>query len=215
MALVVPVWRTLPWWTLGAAGAVGVLPLVLVRVLGSGPGPVEALWMVRAAGLALALGFGFLLDDPARHTTAPVPARRAVRSLLRAGLVGPVVGVWWAVVLLLVPGAVRPPVGGVTLEAGTACVLALAGAAVAVRRSDDPEPGWGVAGALLGVAVLAPLSLPARWAFFVTPADPRWAGGHERWAWVLAGAAVVWAGSLGEPAPRRAGRPALRSPCGT
>ncbi|KUN08234.1 ABC transporter [Streptomyces yokosukanensis] len=211
-ALVVPVWRMLPWRALGAAGAVGLLPVALARVSGARPGPLETLVLVRGAVLALALGLAFLLDDPARHTTAPVPARRALRVALRAALVAPVAALWWTAVLLLAPGSGRPPVGDVTLEAATACVLAVAAATVALRHFDEPEPGRGVATTLLAGAVLAPLLLPARWALFVAPADPRWAAAHERWAWVLAGAVVVGAAQLREPLVRR---PVLRSPCGT
>ncbi|GHD99924.1 ABC transporter [Streptomyces alanosinicus] len=220
-ALVRPVWRGLPWRVWGVAQGAGTLAAGLIRVCGGGPLP--ALVLLRAAVLAGALGLAFLLDDPARHTTATVPVRRVVRTALRVALVAPVVAVWWTAVLLLVPGSVRPPVWDITLEAGTASVLALAAATVAVRRTDEPEPGRSVATALLAGAVLAPLLLPARWALFVAPGDPGWAAAHERWAWVLAGAAALWAVSLREPRRRRtvraplrsAFRSVFRSPCGT
>ncbi|MEU6776334.1 ABC transporter [Streptomyces sp. NPDC046759] len=217
VALVVPVWRTLPWRALGVAGAVGLLPAALTRLPGPPPGPLESVTLLRAAVLAFSLGLAFLLDDPARHTTAPVPVRRPVRTALRAALVTPVAALWWTAVLLLVPGPARPPAGDITLEAGTAFLLAAAGATAAVRHTDTPEPGRAVAVALLTAAVVAPLLLPARWALFVTPADPRWAAGHERWAWVLAAAAVAGAVSLREPRSRRPvlGSASLRSPCGT
>ncbi|OIK05654.1 hypothetical protein BIV23_11840 [Streptomyces monashensis] len=211
-ALVAPVWRTLPWRTLGAAAAVGLLVVGAGRAVGAGP--VETLYGLRGAGLALALGVAFLLDDPARHTTAPVPVRRAVRTLLRAALVTPVAGLWWAAVLLLVPGTVRPPAGDLTLETGTALVLALAGAAVAVRYGDAPEPGRSVAAALLGTAVLAPLLLPGHWALFVPPNDPGWTAAHERWARLLTGAAALCAASLHERGPHGQSR-SVTSPCGT
>ncbi|MET9070909.1 ABC transporter [Streptomyces sp. NPDC004232] len=209
-ALVVPLWRTLPWRTLGAAAAVGLLVVGAGRAAGAGP--VETLYLLRGAGLALALGVAFLLDDPARHTTTPVPVRRAVRTLLRAALVTPVAGLWWAAVLLLVPGADRPPAGDLTLEAGTAFLLALAGAAVAVRYGDAPEPGRPVATALLATAVLAPLLLPDHWALFVSPTDPGWAAGHERWAWLLTAAAALWTASLHEPRPRHSNRATPHTP---
>ncbi|MFF5859963.1 ABC transporter [Streptomyces sp. NPDC012751] len=206
-ALVVPVWRTLPWRTLGAAGAAGLLTAGLPRLPGREGGGPLALNLLRAAALALALGLAFLLDDPARHGTAPVPTGRAARAALRVALVAPVAALWWTAVLLLVPGPVRPPAGDVTLEAGAACALAVAGAAVAVRRTDDPCPGWPVAAALLAAAVLAPLLLPDDWALFVGPRDPRWPAAHERWAWLLAAAVAVGALSLREPLPHRATHP--------
>ncbi|WP_225824673.1 ABC transporter [Streptomyces naphthomycinicus] len=206
-ALVVPVWRTLPWRTLGAAGAAGLLTTGLPRLFGSAPGAWFALGQLRAAALAFALGLAFLLDDPARHGTAPVPTGRGVRIALRVALVAPVAALWWTAALLLVPGPDRPPAGDVTLEAGTACALALAAATLAVRRTDDPYPGRPAATALLVTGVLAPLLVPDRWALFVAPQDPRWAAAHERWAWLLAGAAAVWVLSLGEPPRRRSARP--------
>ncbi|MFE0513751.1 ABC transporter, partial [Streptomyces sp. NPDC058964] len=77
LVLTPALWRTLPWRTLGAAGTVGLLPAVLCRLLGAEPGGSYALGLLRFSALALALGAAFLLDDPARHTTAPVPAGRA------------------------------------------------------------------------------------------------------------------------------------------
>jgi hypothetical protein len=37
------------------------------------PDPFLCLTLLRAAALAFGLGLAFLLDDPARHTTATVP----------------------------------------------------------------------------------------------------------------------------------------------
>ncbi|MCE0447706.1 hypothetical protein LT493_37945 [Streptomyces tricolor] len=135
-----PVWRTLPWRTLGAAGAAGLLTAGLSRLPGTEPDSRLALGLLRGAALAGALGLAFLLDDPARDGTTTVPTGRAARTALRVALVAPVAALWWAAALLLVPGAHRPPAGAVTLEAGTACALALAAATVAVRHSDDPRP---------------------------------------------------------------------------
>ncbi|MCG0064199.1 MULTISPECIES: ABC transporter [Streptomyces] len=198
-ALAVPVWRTLPWRTLGAAGAAGLLTAGLSRLPGTEPDSRLALGLLRGAALAGALGLAFLLDDPARDGTTTVPTGRAARTALRVALVAPVAALWWAAALLLVPGAHRPPAGAVTLEAGTACALALAAATVAVRHSDDPRPGRPAATAVLVTALLAPLLLPSRWALFTGPEDPRWAAAHDRWAWLLAGAVTVGVASLGEP----------------
>ncbi|MFI1836685.1 ABC transporter [Streptomyces olivaceoviridis] len=110
-ALVVPVWRTLPWRTRGAAGTVGLLVVGLPRLSGAHPDPGTALALLRSAALAFALGLAFLLDDAARQTTTPVPTGRAARTALRVALVAPVAAPWWTAVLLLAPGAHRPPAG--------------------------------------------------------------------------------------------------------
>ncbi|KUN22483.1 ABC transporter [Streptomyces corchorusii] len=201
-ALVVPVWRTLPWRLLGAAGAVGLLVVGLPRLSGAHPDPWTALALLRSAALAFALGLAFLLDDPARHTTTPVPTGRAARTALRVALVAPVAAPWWTAVLLLAPGAHLPPAGAATLEAGAACVLALAAATVAVHRTDDPRPGPPAAIALLTAALLAPLAVSDRSVLFVGPRHPRWATAHEHWAWLPAGAVTVGCLALGEPLGR-------------
>ncbi|MFF5254992.1 ABC transporter [Streptomyces leeuwenhoekii] len=206
-ALAGPVWRTLPWRALGAAGAVGLLIAALPRLGEGEPGPWATLLALRGAALAGGLGLAFLLDDPARQLTAPVPVRRPLRQALRAALVVPGAALWWAAVLLLAPAGARPPVAALTLEAGVVCVLALAAAAGALRLTDEARPGRAVAAVLLTAAVLAPLLLPERWALFVPPDDVRWAAAHDRWALVLAGAAALWAVCGPEPVRRRAARP--------
>ncbi|MET7682717.1 ABC transporter [Streptomyces sp. NPDC005423] len=202
--LVRPVGRALPWRALGATGPVGLLLAALPRLLSSHPDPWSALVALRAAALALALGLAFVLDDPAREVTAPVPTRRTTRTALRVALVAPLAALWWTAALLLVPARVRPPVGDITLEAAAAAVLALAAANTAVRLTEEAEPGQRVAGGLLLVSLVAPLALPARWALFVLPTDKRWHTGHHHWALLLTGAALVWAVSGPEPLGRRA-----------
>lgn len=203
-ALAGPVWRTLPWRALGAAGAVGLLLAALPRLADGEPSPWVTLTALRGAALAGGLGLAFLLDDPARQLTAPVPVRRPLRQALRAALVMPWAALWWAAVLLLAPATARPPVAGLTLEAGVVCGFALAGAAAALRLTDEARPGRAVAAVLLTAAVLAPLVLPERWALFVPPDDERWAAAHDRWALALAGAGALWAACGPEPLRRRA-----------
>ncbi|MEU9395006.1 ABC transporter [Streptomyces sp. NPDC048324] len=194
-----PVFRTLPWRAVVAGSLLGLVAAAVPRLSDGAGGPWVALNLLRAAVLAHALALAFLLDDRARHTTAAVPTRRPLRAALRLAPVIPVTALWWTAALLLVPSSVRPPTGAVTLEAAAACALALAGAALAVRLSDEPRPGQSVAGALLVTAVLAVLLWPDRWPLFVAPGDPKWAGAHERWAWLLAGALLVLGACLPEP----------------
>ena len=196
--------RTLPWGVVGTAGGAGLLLAALTRITGE-TGERLSLHLLRAAVLAFALGLVFLLDDPARHTTATVPTPRPVRIALRVALVVPATAAWWTAALLLVPPDLRPPVADVTLEAGAAFALAVAGAAVAVRFTEVTRPGPRVAAGLLTSAVLAMVGWPGRWALFVPVEDERWAAAHERWAVVLAGAVLVGALGAVEPLRRRAG----------
>ncbi|NUR39627.1 MAG: ABC transporter [Streptomyces sp.] len=202
LALVAPVLRTLPWRALGAAGALGLLIASMARLTDDAD-ELLALNLLRAAALAFALGLAFVLDDPARHTTAPVPTRRPVRHTLRLALVGPFTAAWWTTAVLLVPAGIRPPVGDVTLEAGAAFTLALAASAAAIRFTQAAEPGQAVAGAMLTTAVLGLLLWPGRWPLFVATEDPRWGAAHDRWAMVLAAVVVVWGACGPEPLKRR------------
>ncbi|MEJ1201027.1 MULTISPECIES: ABC transporter [unclassified Streptomyces] len=201
-ALVGPVWRTLPWRGLAAAGTLGLLLAATPDAAGAEPTSWETLTLLRGVALIGALGLAFLLDDPARNLTAPVPTRRPLRQALRVAMVAPLAALWWTAVLLLAPSASRPPAGDITVEAAVLGVLALAGAATAVRLTDEARPGPSVAAALLLAAVLAPLLAPESWALFVPPEDPRWPTAHDRWAVLLAAAAVVWGVCGPEPLGR-------------
>jgi hypothetical protein len=213
--LLLPAGRVLPWHAPVAGAVLGLLFLAVPRLSDAVPAPWLALVLLRTAILAHALGLAFLMDDPARHTTATVPTPHAVRTALRLALVAPLTTLWWTAALLLVPSEARPPTGGITLEAAAACVLALAAGAAAVRLSDAPVPGRSVAAAYLFTAVVTPLLLPDRWALLVGPSDPRWEAAHQRWAGVLVGAVVLCGACLPEPLRRRAGAVRIRSLCGT
>ncbi|WP_336298809.1 ABC transporter [Streptomyces cinnabarinus] len=200
--LIRPVWRTLPWPALGTGAAVGLLVAWMSRLYAENFDPWLALNTLRTAALAFALGLAFVLDDPARHTTAAVPVPRFVRQGLRLALVAPVAVLWWTAAVLLVPAELRPPVGATTLEAGAACALALAGAAAWIRRSQEPEPGVSVAAAVLTAAVLAGLLLPDDWKLFVAADDPAWDAAHGRWGVLLGAAVVGWTIWAREPVRR-------------
>ncbi|GHA53444.1 ABC transporter [Streptomyces purpurascens] len=199
--LIVAACRTLPLGLVAAAGGTGLLMAALSRTTGEA-GEWLALPLLRVAILAFAMGLVFLLDDPARHTTATVPTPRPVRIALRVGLVAPVVAAWWTAALLLVPRDLRPPVADITLEAGSAFALAVAAAVVAVRRSDIARPGPRLAAGLLTSAMLALLFWPGRWALFVPVQDERWAAAHDRWAVVAVAALLVGVLGAGEPVRR-------------
>ncbi|MEZ3182476.1 ABC transporter [Streptomyces pimonensis] len=209
-----PTVRTVPWRVIGAAGTLGLLLAAAPRLTGGEADARLALNALRAAAVAFALGAAFVLDDPARHTTAAVPTRRAVRHGLRVLLVAPVAAVWWTAALLLVPGSARPPAAGITLEAATALALALAGAALTIHRGDVTRPGQAVAAFLLVGSVLAPLLVPGGWGLFTTPDDTGWAAAHDRWAALLCVTVVVGVVCAAEPR-RRLTLWGLRSPSGT
>lgn len=197
--LVVAVGRTVPWRVVGAGAVVGLLVVWLPRLLGGTLDEWLGLNLLRAAALVFSLGLAFLLDDPARRLTTPVPTRRWARTGLRVALVAPVAAVWWIAALLLIPAQARPPLGPVTLEAGATVALALAAASVAVRFTEDPEPGASVAAGLLTFALLAPALIPSRWDLFVAVGDPEWTAAHVRWAVVLTAAVVTGTACAPEP----------------
>ncbi|WP_308457762.1 hypothetical protein [Streptomyces sp. SM1] len=104
-----PVVRTMPWRMIAAAAGLGLLLAAYPGLTEDEPGGRPALIALRASAVAFALGAAFLLDDPARHTTAAVPTRRALRHGLRLALLVPVAALWWAASLLAVPEPARPP----------------------------------------------------------------------------------------------------------
>ncbi|MEU8793286.1 ABC transporter [Streptomyces sp. NPDC048643] len=201
--LVRPVWRTLPRTALATGAGLGLLLAGTPRTLSGEVDPWLCLNVLRAAALAFGLGLAFLLDDPARHTTAAVPTRRPVRIGVRLGLVAPLSAAWWTAVLLLIPDEGRPPVGAVTLEAAALAALALAAATMAVRHAEATEPGIAVSAGLVGTVFTAALLLPERWELFVATHDPHWDDAHRRWAGVLVVAVLAGACSLAEPLRRR------------
>ncbi|MDT0463470.1 ABC transporter [Streptomyces gibsoniae] len=205
LALVPPVWRSLPRRPLGTAAGVGLALAAVPRLVPGGTGAAPALLLLRSAAVAFALGLAFLLDDPARNVTAAVPIRRVVRTGLRTALVVPLAALCWTAALLLVPGSVRPPAGGLTVEAATLGVLALTGAVAAVRFAEEPRPGAAVARTSVagaGLVALLAAPLPERWALFVAADSPGWAVAHQRWAVLLALTLAAGAVLLPEPLRR-------------
>ncbi|KUN80261.1 ABC transporter [Streptomyces griseoruber] len=180
----VPVWRTLPRRALTIAGAVGLLLAASTRLPDHAPGAGPGLFVLRLTALSGALGLAFLLDDPARNTSATTPVARPLRTVLRLAMALPLTALWWTTALLLVPSPTRPPLLPVTLQAAATTAAALALATVAVRFTDSPEVGRSTAICLLTGAAVAVLT-PNRWGLLATPADPWWEPTQLRWAAVL------------------------------
>ncbi|MEU5666368.1 ABC transporter [Streptomyces longwoodensis] len=217
-ALVPPVWRTLPWRAAAVAATGGLLLAGSTRLPERVPDAGVGWAVLRLVALLGALAFGFLLDDPARHTTAATPVGRAVRAGLRAGLALPVAAAWWTAALFLVPGPARPPAGPVTLEAAAMATTALALATTVIRCTDATRPGSATA-VRLAVAALAVALVPDRWGLLNLPGDPWWTGTQQRWASALVLTALLAGAGTPEPlrrwSPGRrplAGRPGRTSP---
>lgn len=206
-ALMPPMWRTLPWRAAAVAGTGGLLLAGSTRLPERVP-DADAGWTVlRLVALLGAMALGFLLDDPARHTTATTPVGRAVRAGLRTGLALPVAAAWWTAALLLVPGPARPPAGPVTLEAAAMATTALALATAVIRCTDATRPGRATA-VRLALAALAVALVPDRWGLLNLPGDPWWAGTRLRWASALVLTALL--AGAGTPEPLRRWSPGRR-----
>jgi len=208
-ALAVPVWRSLPWRALIAAGGLGLLMASTVRLPDRAPDPELGRLVLRLTALTGALGLAFLLDDPARRTTAATPVGRAFRAALRLALAAPVAALWWTAAVLLVPAPSRPALTPATVEAAATACAALALATLAVRFTEAAEVGKGAA-VRLGVAAGVTLLVPDRWGLLGTPADPGWQATQLRWAAVLALTLTVCVTATREPVRRRPRIPVRR-----
>lgn len=212
-ALLRPTVRTMPWRAIGAAGAPGLLLAAAPRLTGGQATARLALDVLRASAAALALGAAFVLDDPARHTTAAVPTRRAVRHGLRVLLVVPVAAVWWTAALLLVPAPVRPGRGD--HPGGGDCPRPRPGRRGARGPSRGRRPaGSGGRRAPAHPGGPGPAADPRELGAVHDPGRHGWAADHDRWAVLLCAALLVGAVCATEPRRRLTLR-GLRSPSGT
>ncbi|MFD9323105.1 ABC transporter [Streptomyces sp. NPDC060053] len=202
-SLVPPVWRGLPWRALTMAGGLGLLLAGATRLPDHAPDAELGRLVLRLTALTGALGLAFLLDDPARNTTATTPVGRPRRTVLRLAVVAPLSALWWAAVLLLTPAPTRPALGPATLEAAGMAGAALALATIAVRFTQAAEVGRSAA-IWLGTAAAVAVLVPNRWGLLGASQDPYWAATQVRWAVVLG--ATVALSVLWTPEPLR-GRP--------
>ncbi|MDT0344966.1 ABC transporter [Streptomyces litchfieldiae] len=199
-ALLWPKARSLPWRLLAAAGGLGLLLAVVIRLTAPDVGPDAALTLLRMAALCGALGVAFVLDDPARETTAVLPVPRAVRQVLRLSLVLPLATVWWVTVLGVAGAAgLGLPVGTVTLETAALFAMAFALASMAVRFTGMTSPGPAVAGTLLALIVSAAELPPDELTLFVPAGGDGRERAHLAWALLLALAVTAWAACGREP----------------
>ncbi|WP_329411358.1 hypothetical protein OG802_16615 [Streptomyces sp. NBC_00704] len=206
--------RTTP---LLVAGAVGWLLVSIPAAVSSGLRLSDAVLLIRAGAVLLAVGAAFVLDDAAAATTEVTPVPRWLPRTLRAGVAVVSVGLGWAGVLAGGARAVGPdergllPWGGLTLEAAGLLALVLALAALGLRRTAGSGGGaLATPGVLLAVvlAVLAPLP---EWSQpFALPLSRGWDPSRGVWAALLAAAALTVVVLFREPVGRRGLRLHLR-----
>ncbi|MEV0719401.1 hypothetical protein [Asanoa sp. NPDC050611] len=196
-AVAVPAVRALRFMPPLAAMVVGYAMIGVPAALSGASDPRLVVVLLRLAMVCAALGVGFLLDDPARPTTATSPAPAWLPLAARVGAGGVLLAAWWWATVFtagaaLGPAAVELPRGDLTLEAATVVAVALAGATVVWRRSGRGVVGLVAAPAFLA-AVFAAALLPGRVALLVPLGGSDWAAAHDRWLVVLVAAAVCTA----------------------
>ena len=191
-------------WTPLVASAVLAMTVAVAATFVRAPDPFQAIDVLRRAGVFLALGTAFFMDDPAAVTVASMPATLLARRSLRLAIgLSVVVSVWAAVVGYV---AVRMnggglPVGALTLETGAALMVGFAVAAVAISNGYAGGPSGAVS--LFLLSWLMPL-IPARWSLVAgAPGDADWSAAHLRWGVVLVVATATTLALSLDPARRR------------
>lgn len=190
---------------LAAGLAIVAVPAAMTVTLG----PDNLAVLLRLGMACAAVGLAFLFDDPAKPSTATVPAPAWHGLAVRTTAAVAAMTVWWAaVVAATLAGAQdgagdRLPLPGLTLEAATLGAAAVAAAVVTWRLTPRGIASPAAAPAVL--VVLAALAFaPRRAAVFVTVASPDWTAAHQRMAVALAACLVVTAAAATLPSrPRR------------
>jgi hypothetical protein len=179
------------------------LTTVVVLLVARRGGTDDVLGDLRALGLLLALGGGYVLDDGAAVTLQASPYGLARRLWLRIGCAAAVVTPLWMVMLLRLlpsaPASDRWALGlGLTVElaAGLAVVWAVAAWG---RRRGVEHPGIITTPVLLASLLLA--ASISRGPMLVGP-GPQWTPAHVRWLIILVGATCVLVTAMRDPAAR-------------
>ncbi|SRR6266516_979800 len=185
----------------GTLLAVAVVAFFLAREPArAGAGNLFGLLAVlRIAALALALGAGFALDDPAWETLASSPAALPLRRGLRVLLVLAALAPAWTGMLWLAAHASNPPLRlpALALTVELAALVTVALAVAAIR-------GGAAAGPAI-LAILMGMALSGRRVTMLVfdPEDPQWTPAHRRWSLLLVLAVVVLVQASRDPAHRR------------
>jgi hypothetical protein len=188
LQLVRPTARALPW--------VPVLLASFAAILLAATQDHDRLMVLRMDAVILAVGAGFVLDDPTEDSLAGLPTRVVARRTLRVALALPALALaWWQTISVAPAGPFEAvvPVFAVTLEAATMLVWTVALSA-GLSPLVPERFGGIVAGPTLAVLVTLSLLLPAGLRLWVSPDDPRWSQAHRLWGVGLAlGAALfLW-----------------------
>jgi hypothetical protein len=153
-------------------------------------GPAGAPLRLSIAGCAVAAASGFVLDDPAAATLAPLPRTLLCRRLLRVGVVALAISAWWTAAAFAATRDHGFPLRGRALELGVLVAVGLAASATASINGDRLDGG--IVGAVAVGAWYAMSFLPSRrWLPF--PGQPDAAGTPARQLLVLGCAiALLW-----------------------
>jgi hypothetical protein len=186
--------RSMRWPPLGVAA---LLCVVIVGFRHGGPaaGPLQAV------AILLAVGAGFILDDPAVEVLAPSPTPLSRRRSLRLLLVVPPVTLLWASLTRWQGTEGIEETLALMLQFAGLVGLSLAVAGLAGRTSWLPGRGGVAAPPALLVLVFLSGSIPRRWRplpFGDVPGG--WAQIHLRWACAAAVATLVLLFSSRDPA---------------
>jgi hypothetical protein len=208
--LVRPTARSMRWLPVVGSGLVGAVIVFLQMkrscTLEGGGSCVDVgtrISMVRMAAVLLAVGAGFVLDDPTEDSTGHLPVSLLIRRAVRIGLVLPLLAAFWVFSMWLAARTLDHPDsfpnGDVMLEAAALAAVALALASVTAPFVPERLGGVAAGPALLGL-VVGTLFLPSDISIWVQePALDRWSGAHEAWGWVLLGAVTVFAFASRDP----------------
>ncbi|MEU5599612.1 hypothetical protein [Streptomyces sp. NPDC020298] len=195
--------RTTP---LLVSGSVALLLIGVPAAVSGGLRLTDAVLLIRAGAVLLAVGTAFMLDDPAAATTEVVPVPRWVPRAVRAAIAVVSVTAAWTGVLVLGVRAVAPaerdllPGPGLALEAAGLLAAVLALAALGLRRTAGTGGGTLAApGAVLCVLVPVPIPLPTGPQAFAQPLSADWGPSRRLWAVLLCAAAGTLIALIGEP----------------
>jgi hypothetical protein len=191
--------RSVRWQPTVAAAGIGALVLAVRR--DHLDHSAQAITVLRAVALLLAVGLAFSLDDRSRRTVQSVPSPAWWRA---AGQVSvaliPALAAWIAALGWVSARTGDLPVLGLSLEGAALAAVGLALAAGLVRWRDLGDPG-AVAGPALLVSGLMIAQLPDRLALVVGP-GPAWTAAHLRWSALLSAAVAVMLVAVRDPAAR-------------
>lgn len=180
-----------------------VRPLVVSAALAgafvlAAPSAESASMRLRVAAALVAAAACFVVDDDAAATLAAVPVSRLTQRVARAVFAAGFLAAWMIVVTVVadvLTGVGRPPIAALA-EIGTLELIALAGACLAIGRTDDSRGG--IVGAVVALVCFATVYLRPHWWWPIT-AEPE----LRRLLVIALGALAVALAASADPARRR------------